>query len=227
MTMKKTYLAPAKINLNLMITDRLENGFHLLDSLVYFSKTIGDQLSYDDVALSPRPHLMITGPFAKGLDAGNDNLICRAAQIFQDYYNIEKLPSLSLEKNLPIASGIGGGSSDAAATIHLLADYFDQEVTPDLVEQLCQLGADIPVCLLQRNCHMSGIGEKLTVIDMPHLSMVLINPLKTVSTPAIFKEYRSADTDFSAAQEITQFHEVEALISQLKKTRNDLGVCSE
>lgn len=222
MAMKKTYFAPAKINLNLMITDRLDNGFHLLDSLVYFSKLVGDTLHYDESQLTEMPLLSISGNFSNDLDTGADNLICRAAHIFQNHHQISKIPTLHLEKKLPIASGIGGGSSDAAAVIHLLSDYFDKEITAELIDQLCNLGADIPVCIAQNNCHMAGIGEKITPLNMPDLHLILINPLKTVSTPEIFKHYRHSDQHFSSPQTLPDISETSSLIAHLKATSNDL-----
>ena len=219
--MKMTYLASAKINLNLHITDRLDNGFHMLDSLVYFTRIIGDHISIQGDEQHDTPLLSISGAFSNGLTT-NDNLICRAAQLFQEYYDISHTPALHLVKNLPIASGIGGGSSDAAAAIHLLTDYFSKNITDDFIQKLCHLGADIPVCLFQKNCHMSGIGEKITAIDMPRIYLVLVNPLKTVATPEIFGQYRTSDMSFSKAQVLGPMDHLPAFIDQLSHSHNDL-----
>lgn len=220
--MEKSYLAPAKINLDLHITGRLDNGFHLLDSLVYFTHHIGDKITLKPSEMRTQPLLTISGAFAHELSAEQDNLVCRAAACFQNHYNLPKIPALHLQKDLPIASGIGGGSSDAAAVIHALAGYFNKDITEGLITELCQLGADIPVCITQAPCHMSGIGEIITPTPMPRCHMVLINPLQSVSTPAIFQEYRKSGAHFSETSKRPVFPNFSDFIAHLNNTHNDL-----
>lgn len=170
-------LARAKINLALHVTGRQADGFHLLDSIVCFAD-FGDELSVEPAdTLS----LTITGPMAKSLPSGQDNLVLRAANLMETGQGA----ALTLIKNLPIASGIGGGSSDAAATLHLLAELW-QSPLPSPAD-LLKLGADIPVCLAGKPSRMRGIGEEVSPIkNFPGFDMVLVNPSISVPTPTVF-----------------------------------------
>ncbi|MGB0900175.1 4-(cytidine 5'-diphospho)-2-C-methyl-D-erythritol kinase [Halocynthiibacter sp.] len=170
--------APAKINLALHITGQRADGYHLLDSLVAFA-TVGDQLHAQS---SSEFSLSISGTEAAGVPEDDSNLILRAARLCDG-------PSMRfhLEKHLPTASGIGGGSSDAAAAVRLMNAQFDRA-------QMLALGADIPMCLTPVTAHVQGIGENITAVpDMPDMHAVLVNPRISVSTPAIFKALTSKD----------------------------------
>ena len=181
--------ARPKINLYLHVTGRREDGYHLLDSLVCFAET-GDRITATpDSGLS----LKINGPFGAGLDAGGGNLVMRAAIALRGWALEAGCDApgaaLVLEKHLPIASGIGGGSADAAAALNALCALWKLPIPRAALEALAlSLGADVPVCLDSRTRVMGGIGEVLE--DGPALPpawIVLVNPLREVSTAAVFK----------------------------------------
>ena len=179
-----TMAAPAKINLALHVTGQRADGYHLLDSLVAFA-SVGDVLHVKrtDTRARADHHLTISGPFSGGLSGNSDNLVLKAARAMGD-----GLPTLDLhlEKNLPIASGIGGGSTDAAATLFAISTLLDKALPDD--SALLALGADVPVCMARRSVRMQGIGEIISPVPMlPPLYLVLANPGIGVSTPAIFK----------------------------------------
>ncbi len=170
--------APAKVNLYLHVTGKRADGYHLLDSLAVFP-AVGDVLrALPAEALS----LTVTGPFAGTLQAEPGNLVLRAARALDAY----GVAALELEKNLPIASGIGGGSADAAAALRLLAGLWG--LKPDLQALALSLGADVPVCLAAAPARMGGIGEVLSPAPaLPPFGILLVNPGVAVPTPAVFK----------------------------------------
>lgn len=196
-----TVPAPAKINLTLHVTGRREDGYHLLDSLVVFAET------GDVVHLAPGPlSLTITGPFAAGLESDSDNLCLRAARLAGAEV------AITLEKNLPVASGIGGGSADAAAVLRGLG------ANPPQPERL---GADVPVCLAGRPVRMRGLGEILDPVpQLPPLALVLVNPGKGLSTPAVFRALDRRDNPPMPA--LPDFPDTAALVGFLQTCRNDL-----
>lgn len=166
--------APAKVNLALHVTGQREDGYHLLDSLVVFTE-LGDTLR---ASAGAGLSISVTGTEAAGLSGEGDNLVLRAARLMQ----ADGL-AFELEKHLPIASGIGGGSSDAAATLRLVARATGRLIPTDILA----LGADVPVCMAARPCRMRGIGEVVTPMPPPPpMAMVLVNPRVAVSTPAVF-----------------------------------------
>jgi 4-diphosphocytidyl-2-C-methyl-D-erythritol kinase len=171
-----TEFAPAKLNLCLHITGRRADGYHLLDSLVVFAG-VGDRVTATpDTGLS----LKLTGPEAFGLDGGQDNLVLRAAHVMG-----AKDVALVLDKQLPVASGIGGGSADAAATLRALARMTGGPL-PDTAA-LLGLGADVPVCLSGRPLRMRGVGEDLQPLPpLPPFWLVLVNPRVPLPTPQVF-----------------------------------------
>ncbi|MDD9716750.1 4-(cytidine 5'-diphospho)-2-C-methyl-D-erythritol kinase [Dinoroseobacter sp. PD6] len=173
--------APAKINLTLHVTGQREDGYHLLDSLVVFAD-IGDRLVLDpDAALG----LTVSGPRAAGVPTGPENLILKAAAHLGAARG-----AIHLEKHLPAAAGIGGGSSDAATALRVHA----QAMGCALPDDGAALGADVPVCLRGQATRMSGIGEALTpVAGLPPLPAVLVNPGVDVPTPAVFRGLRQKE----------------------------------
>lgn len=176
--------ALAKVNLYLHVTGRRPDGYHLLDSLAVFPGAAD--------LLTARPartlSLHIDGPFAPGLDSGPGNLVLRAAQALAAATH-PAVAALTLEKHLPVASGIGGGSADAAATLRLLARLWDMPLPAAKLATLAQsLGADVPVCLYSRPTRMRGIGEHLSPAPgLPSYAMLLVNPGTAVSTPEVFR----------------------------------------
>ncbi|MDO5620044.1 MAG: 4-(cytidine 5'-diphospho)-2-C-methyl-D-erythritol kinase [Paracoccus sp. (in: a-proteobacteria)] len=195
-----TETARAKINLTLHVTGQRADGYHLLDSLVVFAE-YGDVLT-----LRPGAGLTITGPFAAGLDAGPGNLCLRALALT----GAER--AITLDKRLPVASGIGGGSADAAAVLRGLG-----YTGPDALT----LGADVPVCVASIPARMRGVGEVLEALpNMPALPMLLVNPGVGVSTPAVFKALKSRDNPPMPA--LPAAWDGPVLIAYARACRNDL-----
>jgi 4-diphosphocytidyl-2-C-methyl-D-erythritol kinase len=178
--------APAKINLALHVLGRRADGYHELDSIVAFAD-VGDELTF-----SPAREFAITtdGPFAAGLPPTEDNIVAKAWAVMRDM--IPELPpaAVHLVKNLPIASGIGGGSANAAAAIRAAMQIADITHFSDaLMAAALSLGADVPVCLLGKACRMQGVGERITPLgDFKPLHAVLVNPGIAVSTLDAFRK---------------------------------------
>jgi 4-diphosphocytidyl-2-C-methyl-D-erythritol kinase len=189
--------APAKINLHLAVTGKREDGYHLLDSLAIFAGAHDlVHAAHSDDALT----LELRGPFAAPLTVEPDNLVLRAAKALADWAGRPPLAKLVLEKNLPVASGIGGGSADAAATLRALARLWRLQVKPrDMHRLALSLGADVPVCLDCVPRRMGGIGDVLTSAPaLPPYGLALVNPGVAVSTAEVFRARMgpfSADPD--------------------------------
>lgn len=169
--------APAKINLALHVTGQRADGYHLLDMLVGFAN-VGDVVS---VEASDHPSLTVIGPEAQGLSAG-PNIITKII----DAFATDPL-AVTLVKNLPIASGIGGGSTDAAATYRALRTSQDDSA------QLLQIGADVPMCVACQPARVRGIGQDILPLHLAELPIVLVNPRVQVATPAVFKSLTQRD----------------------------------
>lgn len=186
----------AKINLTLQIVGRRANGYHELESLVVFAE-IGDSLK---IEAAGELSLSVDGPFAPGLASEDDNLVLRAARALAERAGIAPAAALTLTKNLPVASGIGGGSADAAAALRGLSRLWNISLPAAELEALAlDLGADVPVCLRGEAAVMSGIGETLQPVPaLPPLWLLLVNPGVAVSTAAVF---RSLAGSFSAVAE--------------------------
>jgi len=212
-------LAPAKVNLHLHVTGRRADGYHLLDSLVVFAG-VADRLW---VEAADGFALRLTGPFAPELEAEQDNLVLRAGRLLADAAGITPHGALTLEKILPVASGIGGGSADAAAALRLLQRFWQVSLPPDTLATLCrQLGADVPVCYGVRPAMMRGIGEILTpVAGLPEAGLVLVNPGVGVSTPSVFKARTGA---FSAPADSLEagWPDSASMAAALRALGNDL-----
>lgn len=177
--------APAKLNLYLHVVGKRADGYHLLDSLAVFAGA-GDVLhgeAADDLSLE------LTGPFAAGLAAEPDNLVLRAARLLAEAAGIAPRARLVLDKHLPVASGIGGGSADAAAALRLLGRLWNIQVEPAVLHAIAlRLGADVPVCLDSRPARMGGVGEVLDAAPaLPAAGLLLVNPGVGVATPAVFR----------------------------------------
>lgn len=182
--------APAKINLALHVRERMPDGYHRIDTLFAFARE-GDVLS---VAASDELTLSIEGPFAASLSAGSDNLVSRAAHALRQAGSVDAGAALSLTKNLPIASGIGGGSADAAATLRLLARFWG--VSVDLEPIARALGADVPACLVGQPMRGEGRGDMLAPLDPARLSgrpLLLINPGVPMPTGPVFAGWDGVD----------------------------------
>ncbi len=209
--------APAKINLFLHVVGRRDDGYHLIDSAIAFAE-VGDGLS---VARDDGLSLAISGPFA-GTLAGdpNDNLVLRAAHALRDAATVADGAMITLDKRLPVASGIGGGSADAAASLRLLAALWN--VPEEVAARLAVgLGADVPVCLRSLPARVGGIGETIEILDpLPACGVVLANAGEGVSTPAVFA---ARSGGFSKAADWEPPSSYPELIDRLGATRNDLA----
>ncbi len=201
--------APAKVNLTLHVTGRRADGYHLLDSLVVFAR-VGDRVT---VARSATPVLRVTGPMAAEVPGGDENLAMRAARLFDEPV------AITLDKRLPVASGLGGGSSDAAAVLRALARLTHRPL-PEAARVLA-LGADAPVCLAARTRRMRGIGARLDEVPaVPALPAVLLNPGIGVATPEVFA--RLETNQGTAMAEVPAFAGARGCIGWLAAQRNDL-----
>lgn len=220
-----TEFAAAKINLALHVTGKREDGYHLLDSAVMFASDAGDVL---EVSFADQTSLTVSGPFSQGLETDAENLVLKAFAALQNRYPHEVRPcAINLYKALPVASGIGGGSADAAAALRAILRLNSLAVdAPTLAELALQLGADVPVCITSNACRMRGIGE---IIDdwplAPSLHAVLVNPLIGVSTAGIFKHLglvpgSRADTGIKGG--FDGVNNTDASLGWLKTCRNDL-----
>ena len=178
-------LAPAKVNLTLFVTGLRPDGYHLLESLVVFAG-VGDRLTVEPAA---ELSLTVSGPRAAGVPEDGSNLVLKAAERLRSLRGVTAGARIALEKHLPHGGGIGGGSSDAATAIKLLADLWG--VAPLSTEEALPLGADIPVCLAAPEPRMMrGIGEDLARVPaLPPLWLVLVNPGVAMPTPAVFRAF--------------------------------------
>jgi len=182
-----TVAAPAKLNLYLRVVGRRPDGYHELDSLVAFAE-LGDVVR---AAPSDDLTLTIDGPFADALSRAGPpagNLVLRAARALAQLTGVRAGARLTLTKTLPVASGIGGGSADAAAALRALIALWGVEPDPAALHALAlALGADVPVCLAGSACRLQGIGERLTRLEtLPALPLLLVNPGRPLATRDVF-----------------------------------------
>ncbi len=221
---KASVFAPAKINLTLHVTGRRDDGYHLLDSLVSFAPVGDDLLITDANTLS----LTVEGPEAQGVPADMENLALRAV----DLMGLGRGTAITLTKNLPAASGIGGGSSDAAAAVRgalMLQDTDAGKLLafgPDILldtrfRPLLGLGADIPMCLYPAPLRARGIGENITFHPLPPLPAVFVNPRQMVPTGDVFSALETRQNT-PMPDALPDFADAAALINWLTTQRNDL-----
>lgn len=201
--------APAKINLSLHVTGQRDDGYHLLDSLVVFAD-IGDGLTFSS---GPDLKLTVTGEHAAGVPDDGRNLVWQAAEA------LGWTGQITLNKVLPHGGGVGGGSSDAAATIWALSGM-GIDVPPRVP---LALGADVPVCMTAQATRMRGIGDDLSPVDLPHLPAVLVNPGVPVPTGAVFKALAWRENP-PLPDDIPDFATTEDCAEWLSRQRNDLEV---
>ncbi|MCE2892460.1 MAG: 4-(cytidine 5'-diphospho)-2-C-methyl-D-erythritol kinase [Hyphomonadaceae bacterium] len=214
--------APAKLNLTLRVGPPQTDGRHPLDSLVCFTHGLGDHLR---VEAAPDLRIEITGPFSKGLSAGPDNLVFRAARILADAAGVPTRAHLHLIKNLPIASGIGGGSADAAAAMHALNEFWNLNLLQaELLVLGAQLGADVPACLIGQPVHMTGTGETLAHTGpLAAMGVVLINPGVPCPTGPVYRTYDALGSGpILSVQPLPDISSRENLLAYLQAMPNDL-----
>ena len=215
-------LAPAKVNLFLHVGPVQENGRHPLDSLVVFA---GPEAA-DRVSAEPSDQLSleISGPRAAGLEAADDNLVMQAARALCAAAGQARGAALTLDKHLPVAAGIGGGSADAGAALRLLQKLW--ALDPDLVRCVAvPLGGDVPVALEGRAALMQGEGERVRVqTGLPALPAVLVNPGLDCPTGPVFRAFDAAGggQEFGALEALPPFQNVSDLINWLQGQGNDL-----
>jgi 4-diphosphocytidyl-2-C-methyl-D-erythritol kinase len=226
-----TEAAPAKVNLYLHVTGRRADGYHLLDSLAVFGP------AGDSVAAAPAAglQLMIEGPEAGALAAEPDNLVLRAAHALAAAARLERPgAALTLTKHLPVASGIGGGSADAAAALRALDRLWGLGLGEAALARIARgLGADVPVCVASRPARMRGIGEILSPAPpLPRCALLLVNPRVAVPTPAVFRARAASGAGFSpeAALSVRGWADAAALAADMASLGNDLeapaiGLC--
>ena len=183
----------AKINLALHVRERMADGYHRIETVFAFAED-GDRLG---VAEGDDFTLEITGPFAAGLAGERDNLVLRAARALRDRYAVKAGARLTLDKQLPIAAGIGGGSADAAAALRLLTRWWglDADETA-LLEIAVKLGADVPACVFSQAARGEGKGDALQLLAAHELAgtpLLLVNPRRALSTAAVFKAWDGVD----------------------------------
>jgi 4-diphosphocytidyl-2-C-methyl-D-erythritol kinase len=174
----------AKVNLSLRVVGRRADGYHDLESVVAFADCA------DRLALEPGGELKLatTGPLAAACGETSDNLVFKAAKLLAEAVPNLKLGAFALDKVLPVAAGIGGGSADAAAALRLLARLNDLLLDDPRLQQVAlATGADVPVCLLSRACEMTGVGEQLLPLAMPNMPCVMVNPRVPVATKDVFQ----------------------------------------
>jgi len=185
--------AYAKVNLALHVRGRLPDGYHRIETVFAFCED-GDVLS---VAEGEGLGLEVTGPFATGLSAGEDNLVLRAARTLAAQAGVDKDARLRLDKRLPVASGIGGGSADAAAALRLLDGWWNVGADEDTLLALAAgLGADVPACLLSRPARGEGRGDALQPLAAPELAglpVLLVNPGLPLATASVFGAWDGVD----------------------------------
>jgi 4-diphosphocytidyl-2-C-methyl-D-erythritol kinase len=209
-----TESAPAKINLFLHVGDRRADGFHPLQSLAVFTD-MGDRLAFEP---SPDLSLSVEGPFSAGLEGESDNLVLRAARALG-----HKGAAITLTKNLPVASGIGGGSSDAAAALRGLRRLWNADTDDAALQALAAgLGSDIPVCVDAAAAFMEGRGEILRAAQaMPRIVLLLVNPGVAVPTRDVFAALQTR-SGVEMALPQGRFGDTADLLRFLETTRNDL-----
>ena len=211
--------APAKVNLSLAVTGRREDGYHELESLIVFAEAA------DLLAVEPSEalELEIDGRFAAALEGESDNLVLRAARLFGP----ERGARLTLTKNLPVAAGLGGGSSDAAAALKLLSELWGE---PLPAAAAAMLGADLPVCLRAVPARVSGIGEIVLPAELPDVTLLLVNPGTPLATGKVFA---ALGGDFAEAPPCPpRFKSLSELLDYLLAAPNALeaparGLCPE
>lgn len=219
--------AHAKVTLFLHITGKRDDGLHLLDALVAFTQ-VGDTLKVEaaeDITLE------VTGPFAEQCGELEENLVWRAAKLLKEHTGTQAGARILLHKALPVAAGLGGGSSDAATALKLLCQLWNKPLSVhELAELALPLGADMPVCVFAAPARMSGIGETIQAIDgIAELPILLVNPGVPLSTPNVYKHYTHVPSPYVSPQLRTD--DAIGLMAGLDRTHNHLQraaiICEE
>jgi 4-diphosphocytidyl-2-C-methyl-D-erythritol kinase len=208
--------APAKLNLFLHVGEKRGDGFHALESLLAFAET-GDRLEF---APAREVSLKVSGPFASQVPRGEGNLVVKAAWGLSAALGA----AIALEKNLPVAAGLGGGSADAAAALRGLNMLWHlNRSQSDLLELARSLGSDVPACLLSRPCWMEGRGEHVVATaSLPSLPAILVNPGVLLPTAAVFASLNARTGIGTMRVPQADLHTVWDLVAYLEDAENDL-----
>ncbi|AZO05900.1 MULTISPECIES: 4-(cytidine 5'-diphospho)-2-C-methyl-D-erythritol kinase [unclassified Mesorhizobium] len=216
----RKWLAPAKINLALHVTGRRDDGYHLIESLAVFTR-FGDRL---EIEPAEQDEFSVSGRYAAALPLDDGNLVVKARDALRREAGAQRTPpvAIRLEKNLPVASGVGGGSSDAAAALNGLARLWKLDIDEISLARIgLSLGADLPMCLKSKPLVARGIGDEVSPLSaFPALGLVLVNPGVAVSTPDVFKALSRRDND--ALPPLPRRLDFHAVRNWLETTRNDL-----
>jgi 4-diphosphocytidyl-2-C-methyl-D-erythritol kinase len=222
-TMPFDVLAPAKVNLFLNVTGRREDGYHLLESLFVFTE-LADRI---DGWHSELPHFHVSGEFAGDVTADQHNLVMKACEIMRRESGITRVLSFCLEKYIPVAAGLGGGSADAAAMLKALNEYWALGWPTEKLARLAgELGADVPACLSERAVIARGIGDELSPAPaLPKVSLLLANPRIPTATPDVFRTFTKANASIRPRDLPPlprEWATVDALVTDLGLRGNDL-----
>ncbi len=214
-------MAAAKVNLSLQIIGKRPDGYHELESLVVFAD-FGDRLSFRP---SATVSLQVAGPFAAALQDTKENLVLRAAGGLLAGAEFDGNPpgaAIRLEKGLPVAAGLGGGSADAAAAIDGLLALWKLPIVPEKLFELARsLGADVPVCLHGQASIMRGVGEVIDPApELPDFSLLLVNPGLPLATPDVFRARQGAFSKVTDWPE--SFADLKSFVATLEGRPNDL-----
>jgi 4-diphosphocytidyl-2-C-methyl-D-erythritol kinase len=212
--------APGKINLALHVVGRREDGYHLLETLTVFTR-FGDRLTVENAEVDT---FTTSGPFGDDVPLGEDNLVIAARERLRVAFPLAECPPAAIElvKNVPVASGLGGGSSDAAATLVALSSLWELSTTKRELARLCPaLGSDVPMCLTAKPLLATGIGEQIAKIpNFPPLNLVLVNPGVPVGTANVFRALSTYEN--SGLPPLPATLTLAHLVEWLNLTRNDL-----
>ena len=213
--------ARAKINLSLLVTGRKPDGYHTLDSIVFFV-SFCDRLSY---RIAKELSLEISGPFGDPLANGRSNLIIQAAEAFKNKCQLNMGVTIRLEKNIPVSAGLGGGSANAATTLLALNELYQTGLCrASLAEIGLTIGADVPVCLFDETARVQGIGEKIQPFFFPHkFGVVLVNPRVPISTARVFSRFNAGFSEVMSAATLSELSAMQNF-SSFKALKNDLEV---
>jgi len=216
-----TFLAPIKLNLYLHITARRESGYHEVDTLIAFTD-YGDAVRVEP---ADTLEMAVDGPFAGDLpEVPTDNLVLRALERMRKEFGVTAGARITLVKNIPVAAGVGGGSSDAATAMLAAAKLWGlpQSAVPTMMKIGAKVGADIPACMYRKPCYATGFGQVLE--DAPpvaEMGVLLVNPGIKVSTPAVFERRRGGFSPFMADPKAS-IRRGGSLVSFLRQRENDL-----
>ena len=214
-----TIKAPAKLNFFLHITGKRPDGYHLIESLAGFTE-FGDVLELSE---APTLTLAIDGPYASALgDDVEANLVMRAARALQQYSGTKRGAHIHLTKHIPMGAGLGGGSSDAAATLRGLIELWERTVTPEALHAMARsLGSDVPLCLRRHSAWVSGIGDQVVTVGMDVNGwVVLVNPNLPLLTADVYRGFSGRFTASSVAP--SPLYSLGDLVDLMHATHNDL-----